>query len=162
MPAYRSSPVLEHQQSVNMKNTYHQVPNLILILLLIGSCYFSIQMFSTWKNSGGWYYLPFALFFLVSFLACARPVLDNRRIIVENDSVIILKRFYKPIRVSISKDLYKVVIKDDTVRSFRFNVDDKYVQVSPIIYQNGEELSDEIIKYMKKKKIVVEMVSALL
>ncbi|MEA1973446.1 MAG: hypothetical protein U9N34_09165 [Candidatus Cloacimonadota bacterium] len=110
-------------------------------------------------RSGSWFYLLLAVIPLLIFIACARPLFENRRITVGEGTVTIHDRFCKPKEMKIT-DLYQIVMKDDTVRSFRFRCGRKHVQISPMAYQDGDELSEAILERIKEKKIIVEVIGA--
>jgi hypothetical protein len=51
------------------------------------------------------------------------------------------------------------VLKNEDIRSFRFRVNNKNIQISPVTYKEGTEMTKKSVAYMKKRKIVVEFVS---
>ncbi len=61
--------------------------------------------------------------------------------------------------MKIAGDLYQIVMKDDTVRSFRFQSKNKSIQFSPMAYHNGSELAETILEQMKQEGAVDEIVS---
>ena len=111
-------------------------------------------------GTGSWYYLLLAAVPLVIFIGCAKPLLENRSITIRDGTIIIHQRFCKPLKLKLSKDLYQIVIKDDNVRSFRFQSGHKNIQFSLMAYRDGNELSESILEQIKQEGIVVEMVSA--
>jgi hypothetical protein len=93
------------------------------------------------------------------FIACSKPLIEWKRIEIENGYIIIFKRFFKPLKIKISESLYQVIIKDENIRSFRFRYGKYYTQVSPIIYENGDEMTKTVTDYMNKHKISVEVIT---
>ena len=142
-----------------MKKNYHQVPLRSFFVPLIVSCCACIWLFSLWVQSGSWYLLPLAFITLAVGIAFARPLLENRKIIVEGKSICITQRFSRPVQLDVSRDLYQIVVRDDDIRSFRFRHGDKYFQISPMGYQDGKQLSEHIKKIITKNKVAVEIVS---
>jgi hypothetical protein len=92
------------------------------------------------------------------FLACVRPVIEWRKIRIEDGHVVLQKRFGKPLRFNISDSIYKVVLKGDRVRSFRFRANNRYVQISPLAYTDEKELAEKILYHINKSKVAVEVV----
>jgi len=122
--------------------------------------FFSLKLFSIWRSSGSLVHLSFAILFLLVFIACSKPLIEWKRIEIENGCIVIFKRFFKPLKIKISESLYQVVIKGENIRSFRFRYGKYYTQVSPIIYKNGDEMTKTVTGYMSKNKMSVEVVTA--
>lgn len=91
------------------------------------------------------------------FIACARPLLENRSISIGEGHIIIHDKFCKPLEKKIAGDLYQIVIKGDIVRSFRSQSKNKSIQFSPMAYHNGNELAESILEQMKQEGTVVEI-----
>ena len=142
-----------------MKEIYHPHFPGKLILIIITSWFFSLKLFSSWESSGSFVHLFFAILLLSVFIACSKPLIEWKRVEIENGYIIIFKRFFKPLKIKISESLYQVVIKDEIIRSFRFKYGKYYTQVSPIIYRNGDEMTKTVTDYMNKHKISVEFVT---
>jgi hypothetical protein len=145
---------------MTMKEIYYQCFPGKLIFFTITTCFLSWGLFSIWKNSGSWLYLIFANLLLLVSIICTKPLIEWRRIEIENGHIIIFKRFFKPLKINISDSLYEVVIKDKDIRSFRFRCGNYFTQVSPILYKNGDEMAKTILDYIDKYKINVEVVTA--
>ena len=146
-------------RNTTMKEIYH--PNFPgkLILITITSCFFSLKLFSSWESSGSLVHQFFAILFLLVFIACCKPLIEWKRVEIENGYIIIIKRFHKPLKIKISESLYQVIIKDENIRSFRFRYGKYCTQVSPIIYKNGDEMTKTVTDYMNKHKISVDVVT---
>ena len=144
-----------------MQKTYYPHPRQMLTVMIIISisCFLSIWLISIWQASGNWVVLPAVIFFAIIFLVFARPLIEWRKIVIEDGCIIVFKRFCNPLKFNISDSLYQIVLKDEDIRSFRFRVNNKYVQISPVGYKKGTEMTEEITSYMKKHKITVEVVS---
>ncbi|MCJ7602815.1 MAG: hypothetical protein MUO63_15125 [Desulfobulbaceae bacterium] len=143
-----------------MEKSYNQSPQVALVLALIVSCLVSIQLLTAWRESGTWYFPFLAVFSIVVLIACARPLIENRKITVGEGYVVILQRFCKPVRLDISENLFQIVVKDDAIRSLRFKSGKKFIQISPMGYKDGNEISEKILSDLKKNRIVVEMISS--
>ena len=144
-----------------MQKTYYPHPQKMLIVMIIISisCFLSIWLISKWQASGNWVILSPTIFLVIIFLACSRPLIEWRKIAIKDGCIIIFKRFYNPLKFNISDSLYQIVLKDEDIRSFRFRVNNKIVQISPGAYKKGTEMTEQIISYMKKRKMTVEVVS---
>ena len=105
------------------------------------------------------YYLLLAVIPLLIFIAFAKPVIENRSITVGEGRIVIHDRFCKPLEMRVAENLYQIVMKDDIVRSFRFQSKNKYIQFSPMAYHNGNELTEAILKQIKHEGVVVEIVA---
>ncbi len=103
--------------------------------------------------------LIFADLFLLFSIICTKPLIEWRRIEIENGYIVIFKRFYNSLKINILESVHEVVIKDKDIRSFRFRYGNNYIQVSPVIYKNGDEMAKTIIDYIDKYNIVVEVVT---
>ena len=143
-----------------MQKTYHPHPPqmLFVMLIILISCFLSIWLISKWQTSENWVVLLPLIFLVIIFIACSRPLIEWREIVIEDGWIIISKRFCNPLKLNISDSLYQIVLKDEDIRSFRFRINNKYAQISPDSYNKGTEMTKEIISYMKKHKITVEAV----
>ncbi len=142
-----------------MIRTYKQPLQWTIIFILILSGVACSQLLIMGRTIS-WYYLLLAFIPLLMFIACARPLLENRSITIGKGRIIIHDRFCKPLEMKIAGDLYQIVMKDDKVRSFRFQSKNKCIQFCPMAYHNGSELAEAILKQIKQEGTVVEIVSA--
>jgi hypothetical protein len=156
---YKFTLEVDSTRNTTMKEIYHPYFLRKLILITITSGFFSLKLFSSWGSSGSLVHLFFAISLLLIFIACSKPLIEWKRIEIENGYIIIFKRFFKPLKIKISESLYQVIIKDENIRSFRFRYGKYYTQVSPIIYENGDEMTKTVTDYMNKHKISVEVVT---
>ncbi len=142
-----------------MKKTYHPKFPMTIFLVMITSWFFSLKLFSNWKISGSTIYLVFAIFFLLVFMIFSKPLLEWKRIEIENGYISVFKRFYKPLRINIAESLYQVVVMDDYIRSFHFKCGKYYrTQISPVIYKNGDEMTKTLSNYILKHNIDVDVI----
>lgn len=146
-------------KNMSMKEIYHPHFPGTIVLMMITSCLLSLKSFSSWESSGSFLYLFFAILLLLVFIICSKPLLEWKKIEIENGYIIIFKRFFKPLEIKISESLYQVVLIDKTICSFRFRYGKYYTQISPSIYKNGDKLTKTITDHMEKHKIIVEVVT---
>jgi len=142
-----------------MKEIYHPYFPVPTTLIVIISCFFSLKLYFSWENSGSLLCLFSAIFFLLVFMLCSIPLIEWKRIEIENGYIIIYKRFYKPLKINICESLYQVTMKDKIIRSFHFRGGKYEVQVSPVIYKNGYQMAKTVTDYIKKHKIIVNIVT---
>ncbi len=106
-----------------MIRTYSQPTQWAIIFVLIFSGLACSQLLIMGRT-GSWHYMLLAVAPLLVFIACARPLLENRSITIGEGRIVILDRFCKPLKMNIA-NVYQIVMKDDTVRSFRFQLKNK-------------------------------------
>ena len=111
-------------RNTTMKEIYHQHFPLKLFIIAIMSFFFSLILFSLWGSSESLVHLFLANLFLLIFIVCSKPLIEWRRIEIENGYIIIFKRFFRPLKIKISESLYQVVMHDDNIRSFVFGTAD--------------------------------------
>jgi hypothetical protein len=140
--------------------TYSPHPRKMIgvIIMMFISVAIAVWLILKWQSSGSVFDLIGSIFFALIFLACARPVIEWRKIRIEDGYVVLQKRFGKPLRFNISDSIYKVVLKGDRVRSFRFRTNNRYVQISPLAYTDEKELAEKILYHINKSKVAVEVV----
>ena len=142
-----------------MKKTYHPKFPLTIILVMIASWTCSYSLFSSWKVSGSSMQLICGILFLSVFLIFSKPLLEWKRIEIENSYLSVFKRFYKPLRINIAESLYQIDVMDNRILSFHFRQgENHFVQISPSIYINGDEIAFILLKYIKKHKLPVDVV----
>jgi len=129
----------------------------VMIVMFI-SVVIAVWLILKWQSYGSAIALIAAIFFALIFLTCVRPVIEWRRIRIEDGHVVLQKRFSKPLRFKISDSIYKVVLKGNRVRSFRFRTKNRYVQISPLAYTDEKELAEKILYHINKSKVAVEVV----
>jgi hypothetical protein len=144
-----------------MKKTYRPrfSSTIFLLIITISSSFFSLYLFSSWKESGSLFYLICAILFLFVFVFFSKPILEWRIIEIENDTLIIFRRFFKPLRINIAESLYQVIFIGDHIRSFRFKRGEYHLaQISPILCENGDDMAKTLSEYIKKHKLPVDVV----
>jgi uncharacterized membrane protein YhiD involved in acid resistance len=142
--------------------TYSPHPRKMIgvIIVMFISLVIAVWLILKWQSYENAIALIASILFALIFLACVRPVIEWRRIRIEDGHVVLQKRFSKPLRFKISDSIYKVVLKGDRVRSFRFRTNNRYVQISPLAYTDEKELAEKILYHINKSKVAVEVVEA--
>ncbi len=141
-----------------MKEVYHQSFPTALIIIAIASGIASYGFFSNYAVSNSLVHLLLANLFLLVAIACLKPLVEWRRIEIDDECIIIFKRFFRPIVINISDSLYQVIMHKKDIRSFRFRYGEYYTQVSPAIYQNGNNLSMKLKDHIRKHNLCIEVV----
>ena len=148
------------ERHIMRKTYYPSQPNIWFLIIIISiSCFISTWLILKWQASGNWLFLVPAVFFVIIFIFVSRPLIEWRQIAIEDGCITVFKRFCKPLKIYISDSLYQIVFKNEDIRSFRFRVNDKYVQISPVTYKEGTEITEKIVAYMKKHRIIAEVIS---
>ena len=111
-----------------------------------------------WRISDSPWYLWLCLVSVFIFIAFLRPVIENRRVRIENGNITFLHRIGPPLTVNIAEALYEIVIKDDEIKSFRFETEKRKIQVSPKGYKDGNRLMKQIKDVIKREGIVVQII----
>ena len=127
-------------------------------LTVVLSFFLTILFFMKWRLSDSPWYLWFCLVTVFIFIAFLRPVIEKRRVRIENGNITFLHRIGPPLTVSIAESLYEIVTKDDEIKSFRFEIKKRKIQVSPEGYKNGDMLLKQIKDVIKSEKIVVQII----
>lgn len=143
-----------------MKEVYHQSFPTMLIIIAIASGISSYEFFSNYGGSNSLAHLLLANLFLLVTIVCSKPLVEWRRIEIDDECIIIFKMFFRPIVINISDSLYQVIKHNKNIRSFRFRCGEDYTQVSPIIYRNGNNLSLKLKDHIRKHKLCIEVVEA--
>ena len=110
-----------------------------------------------WRISDSHWYLWFCLVSVFIFIAFLRPVIEKRRVRIENGNITFLHRIGPPLTVSIAESLYEIVTKDDEIKSFRFETAKRKIQVSPEGYKDGGQLLKQIEDVIKREEIIVQI-----
>ena len=137
---------------------YHQkVPAVVLSLLAV-SLGLTFWFFVSYAESSGVFALIFANVFLLVTIVLAKPIVEWRWLELAGGVLIVHKAFFKPIRVDIARSLFQIVMFDGDILSYRFQVGDHYVQLSPRVYRGGEDFSRRLREFIHRKRLVVEAV----
>jgi hypothetical protein len=139
------------------KTVYQQKIPFVVSLIIISSGYATYAFHSNYMETGSTFSIVLASIFLVIFIFFVKPIVEWRRIEINGNFLTVRKFFCKPIRMNISRSLYKIVGENDHIRSYMFRHGNNYVQVSPQMYRNGQELSETLIDHMRRNKIVVQV-----
>ena len=142
-----------------MKEIYHQkVPWMVVVIIMVSSiaCY---KFYVNYWNLNSLVDLVLANFFLLITVICMKPIIEWRRIEIDDEYIIIYKSFFKPLRINISESLYQVKIHNQDTHSFRFRCGEYYTQVSLVVYRNGLILSHRLTDHIKRHNLNIDFVS---
>lgn len=149
------------EKTLNTLNieVYHQSIPLVFVIVTITSMVASYVCYSNYSESGFVAHLILANIFLLIAIVLSKPIIQWRRIEIDNEFITIYKLFFKPIRINISQSLYQVVMNNDDMQSYRFRVGKYYTQISPAIYRNGQELSRRLRTHIAQNRLFVDVVN---
>jgi hypothetical protein len=125
-------------------------------LFLFFACLLFYLLYS-WNQSGGWIYLLLSILPLIAVIGYGKPLIFLQHVVIGDDKTITIRYWFgEGYTEKISKALYEILVtKDDKIRSYRFRIQNRHFQVSPCIYQHGEDLSEILEPFTKMKKINV-------
>jgi hypothetical protein len=138
---------------------YHQSIPLAVIIITITSTIASYIFYTNHSEAGSITHLILANIFLLFAIICVKPIVEWRKVEIDNEFITIYKFFFRPIRINISQSLYQVVLTDDEIRSYRFRVGKHYKQISPQVYGNGQGLSKRLKTHIAKNKLIIDAVN---
>ena len=142
------------KNDLNSSGYYHTHTGSLTVVL---SFFLTILFFMKWRLSDSPWYLWLFLVTVFIFIAFLRPVIEKRRVRIENGNITFLHRIGPPLTVSIAESLYEIVTKDDEIRSFRFQTEKRKIQVSPEGYKDGGRLMKQIKDVIKREEIIVQI-----
>ncbi len=141
-----------------VKEIYHQKFPWILIIIALVVSITSFKYYSNYGVSSSLIDLVLANVSLFVAIMCSKPLVEWRRIEIDNEHIIIFKRFFKPLVINITESLYQVIIYNEDIHSFRFRYGKYYTQVSPIIYRNGNKLSKILERHIENHNLRIDIV----
>jgi hypothetical protein len=142
-----------------MKEIYHQKIPWVVVAIIIMSTITCYKFYVDYWSSSSLIDLVMANIFLLVTIVCIKPIIEWRRIEIDDEDIVIYKSFYKPLRISISESLYQVVTHNKDTRSFRFKHGELYAQISPAVYRNAMDLSNRLTDHIKKHNLHIDIVS---
>jgi len=94
-------------------------------------------------------------FFIIGFL---KPIIFVQNVIIGRDKTITIRHWFgKGYTEKIAKALYEIVmINEDDIRSYRFHIQGRKFQVSPCVYERGEDLSEILKPFLRRKNISIK------
>ncbi len=94
---------------------------------------------------------------LLGVIAFGKPLILLQHVVIGKDKTITIRYWFgKGYTGKIVKTLYEIAVKNDKIRSYRFNIQGKLFQVSPCVYGRGNELENILTPFLKKKRISVK------
>ncbi len=125
----------------------------IIIKFLFLTCLLSLLLYF-WDTRGSWVYLALAVIPLLGVIAIGKPLIFLQHVVIGEDKSITIRYWFgKGYTEKILTALYEIVVNDDKIRSYRFDIQGKLFQVSPCVYERGDEL-EAILKLFLKEKVV--------
>jgi hypothetical protein len=141
------------------KEVYHQSIPLVVVIATIASMISTYVFYTNYNENDSIAHLILANIFLLITIIFLKPIVEWRRIEIDNEFITIHKLFFKPIRINISQSLYQVVMNKDEIRSYRFRVGNNCIQISPQIYVNGQGLSNRLKTYIARNELIIDAVN---
>ncbi|WP_457552051.1 hypothetical protein [Desulfobacula sp.] len=123
---------------------------------LFFTCLLSLLLYF-WSTLGSWVYLALAVIPLLGIIAFGKPLIFLQQVVIGEDKTITIRYWFgKGHTEKILTALYEIAVKDDEIRSYRFNIQGNLFQVSPCVYERGEELETILKPFLKEKQISVK------
>lgn len=98
-------------------------------------------------------FLPCLVYFILYFL----PFMVNQSVQIADNKIIFTYRFGLKYEGIIADTLYQIIIKNEEYTHFRFLINKRSIQVTPLAYENGQELLLYLKKILKNKPIKVDI-----
>ena len=135
-------------------------PSLLPVIknFLFFTCLLSLLLYF-WGTRGSWVYLALAVISLLGVIVFGKPLILLQHVVIGEDKTITIRYWFgKGYTGKILTALYEIAVKDDKIRSYRFNIQGNLFQVSPSVYERGEELENILKSFLKEKQISVKPV----
>ena len=127
-----------------------------IMFFLFFTCLLSLLLYF-WSTLGSWVYLALAVIPLLGVIAFGKPLIFLQHVVIGEDKTITIRYWFaKGYTEKILTALYEIAVKDDKIRSYRFNIQGNLFQVSPSVYERGEELETILKPFLKGKRINVK------
>jgi hypothetical protein len=148
-----------HLQTDKKENkVYHQTIPLIVVIAAITSMVATYVFYANYSETDSIVQLILANIVLLTAIVFVKPIVEWRRIEIDNEFITIHKLFFKPIKINISQSLYEVVINNDEIQSYRFRVGKNFTQISPQMYKDGKELTNKIKAHIAQNKLFIDAI----
>ena len=136
--------------------TTHEKFNFVVSIIALSV---ALTCFVKWLDANSILQMVLASVFALVFIALIKPYIEGRRVSIHKGKITLYCRPFRPKTFRVADTLYQIRTKDDAVRSFRFNVNGEQIQISPVAYIDGQEMSDRIMAIVSKSKASVKRVS---
>jgi len=130
----------------------------ILPTIIIGTLsVFSLIKFLTTMSL--WYLILLILPLLFSF-GLLYAIILNQKVILQGRTITILRRLKKPITANVADALYQIIVKKGVMYKFRFRFNDGQIvaEVTPSVYENGDQLLQQLETIIEQEKIDVDVI----
>ena len=141
------------------KEVYHQSIPLVVVIATIASMVATYVCYTNYSETESIAHLILANIFLLIAIIFVKPIVEWRRIEIDNQFITIHKLFFRSIRINISQSIYQVVMNKDEIRSYRFRIGKNYTQISPQVYANGQGLSTRLKAHIARNKLSIDAVN---
>ncbi|MDH4318642.1 MAG: hypothetical protein OEV64_09655 [Desulfobulbaceae bacterium] len=143
----------------NNSKTFKPFLSVIFSLFLI-FLVFTIYFVLNWESD---FYIKDTSFLGLSFIGliiCGKPVLFCPHVTITNNKYIQIHYWVGTGHGDdIARSMHEIVVKGDYIRSFRFKLDNKYFQISPMGYKDGDEMQRVFIDIINKKKLKLSTIT---
>ena len=111
-----------------------------------------------WHTLENWIYLAIAFIPLIGIVGLGKPLLFLQHVIIGEDKTITIRYWFgKGHTEKIAKSLYEVLkTNEGDIRSYRFRIQGRLFQVSPCVYERGEDLAEILKPFAQRKNISVK------
>ena len=144
-----------------MKNAYNSeyYPQLRGVIVISIICFLlAIISIIIWFDSRSNIFILFFLVSVIGFIIFFYPVLSKQTVMIRGSHVIFRYRTKPTLKFKIEKSLKQIVIKNDEIKHFRFELGNKVAQLSPSAYKNGNELQYRLVKSLKNNEITFKVI----
>ena len=103
-------------------------------------------------------FLIIAIIPTLFILMYSKPIIFVQNVIIGKDKTITIRHWFgKGYTEKIAKALFEIVIiNEDDIRSYRFHIQGRQFQVSPCVYERGEDLSEMLKPFLRRKNVSVK------
>jgi hypothetical protein len=126
------------------------------IVFLFMTLYFSY----TWQSDHWVKNSVFLILSIIGLIYFGKPVLLCPHVRIENNNFIIIHYWVGPGRGEyIARSMYEIVVNKEKIRSFRFKLKNRYFQVTPEAYKNGQDLHEVFTDIIKTKGLKLSVIT---
>jgi len=110
-----------------------------------------------WNQKENWICLAIAVIPLLGVIGYGKPLLFLQHVVINKDKTVTIRYWFgEGYTEKIAKALYEILVKNDEIRSYRFNIQGQLFQVSPCVYKHGDDLASILEPFTKKKNISIK------
>jgi hypothetical protein len=130
----------------------------ILPTIMIGTL--SVFLFIKFLTTMSMWYLILLILPLLFFLGLLYAIILNQKVILQGRTITILRRLKKPITAYVADALYQIIIKKGIMYKFRFRFNDgqRVAEVTPSVYENGDQLLKQLETIIEQENIDADVI----